>query len=93
MPSINSGIVEWNSVADYVVGDMISKDGEISVVTEVDVSGIATTASVGGHTHGWSPVIEVSEDSVIRVADEEITGRDLAMFIKLMKREYPEVFI
>ena len=93
MPSFGGDptIQHYDPNASYVVGDIVVDNGELRVMNG---SGMSV---VGNHNHTMNDnghkVIFVDEDTIIQVGDEEITGKDLSMIIKLMKKQYPEVFI
>ena len=40
-----------------------------------------------------TPKLIVTEDTILEVGDEKITGKQLSQMIKAMKIQFPEVFI
>jgi len=54
---------------------------------------IATSQYMDSQISNVTPVITIDRELKIIIGDEEITGDQLAQMIKVMKIQYPEVFI
>ena len=52
-----------------------------------------TAQYVGAQINDEVPALIVHDESKIIVGDEEITGKQLSQVIKLMKHQFPEVFV
>jgi len=68
----------------------------------IEIGGMATTAYSGGTQYAINglmdalnstPKVTVTDDTIIEVGDEQITGKELGQVIKIMKQQYPEVFV
>jgi len=54
--------------------------------TQAEINGLADALNS-------TPKVTVTDDTIIEVGDEQITGKELGQVIKIMKIQFPEVFI